>query len=137
MSRINFSDNVKIHIISNNTDDGAKSCIPYLFHSSHLNDDACAKIINAINQSSPHKILNVGNEDLPLKMYLPNKIWCDDMTPIEVLNIFSKSRNIFNSFIDEFNMIVSKCIPKDTSASLEYTSNLYNIRVKIYAVSRL
>lgn len=137
MKKVNFSNNIRIMTIPNNNE-VVKSCIPYLSNKVALmNDRACIKMINTINKTSQHKILFINDEDIPLKIYMPNKLWCEDETPIKLLEIFSKNREIFYGFVKEFDMIVDRCISKDTSSSLEYISKFYNIRVKINAVSRL
>lgn len=127
---------------TNNTVSKAINCDRTMLYN-YLNDDlhsqnnyAYMVIIRAINKVSPHKILDIDQEEYPLKIFSLHKDWYSDTTPYLLYQLFVSSDNIFQKFVNEFNAMVVKNIGKNSSGPLEYISHNYNIRVKINIVSR-
>jgi hypothetical protein len=133
MSTVSFTNN----IISRAIECDRKILHHYLNNELHnQNNYTYYFLINAINRESPHKILDIDDEEYPLKIFSLNSDWYTDTTPVIMYQLFSTNANIFKKFIEEYNTMVVKQIDENKSGPLEYISDYYNIRVKINIVSR-
>jgi hypothetical protein len=134
MHSVSFSNNNKI---INTINYDRSMLFDYLKNDIHRqNNNAYIAIIYAINRSSPHKILDIDNDEDPLKIFSFNKDWYNDKTPFTLYKLFLLNKGMFKNFVNEYNTMVIKNIDKNKSGSLEYISHKYNIRVKINAISR-
>ena len=135
MKRVSFSNQVETKYYHKD-DSVIKSCLPYILNKHNLiNDNACTRIMNTINQWSPHKIIRKDDE-MPFYISSNNLIWCEDNTPQYYLRIFTNNRPLFKRFINEFNNTVKQYVPPYTSCNLEYISSIFGIKIRVNAITR-
>ena len=135
MKHVSFSNNIETRYF-NKDNSPIKSCLPYILKKHNIiNDSACTKIMHTINQWSPHKII-IRDDEIPFYISSNKLMWCEDNTPQYYLTLFTNNRTLFRHFINEFNNTVKRYVQPNTSSNLEYNSSIFDIKIKINAITR-
>ncbi len=93
--------------------------------------------MDTLNYLSPHKIIMINNDELPFKIYSPDKPWYNDDSSIIVMKTLNNSKFLLAAFVNEFTNTINAYIEPSKSCSIEYITHLYNFKVKINAVTRV
>ena len=86
----------------------------------HSNNKANIILMQLINRSSPHKIITIDQEDMPLKISSDSKDWYEDDSPLKLLQQCQNDKNFLLAFIVEFNRVIYRDIEKNKSAKIKY-----------------